>query len=564
MVVIKKGIFLLVILTLLAGCRRSTPPVEPLQVTQPLVTPMALTPTPSRTLTPTTTPTSTAMAYAEIRIWFHPAVPPTLENSIRLPPVTRIVANQEDANLSFVPMDPSEATTLWIFALVTPFSSLIDEIAFSDLRAIWNGQQDGPAILVTECMEAALEYILGKPDPRNINVVDAADLLDRAWVERDVLAVLPFEALVPRWKVVKIDGQSPVSNQFDINVYPLSLAYGWDGNPRAQAGIEQAIRSRVATLPTINRDPDKLTVLVMTGVTALVRATAVRMEEMSMTYPAEDIRDWLASADLTHISNEVSFAQNCPDPQMTQPSLFFCSKPEYIELLDYVGTDILDLTGNHGVDWGREALLFSLDLYRQRNWAYYAAGEDVFKAREAVTLEHNGNKFAFMGCNPAGPDFIWATETLPGVANCDYPWMWERISQLTSQGYNVIVTFQYFETYRHWVQPFEEQDFRSMANAGAVIVSGSQAHHPMAMEFFGDSFIHYGLGNLFFDQMWVDTVTIPEGTRKEFIDRHVFYDGRHISTELLTAILEDYARPRPMSPEERAQLLRAAFSASGW
>jgi hypothetical protein len=38
---------------------------------------------------------------------------------------------------------------------------------------------------------------------------------------------------------------------------------------------------------------------------------------------------------------------------------------------------------------------------------------------------------------------------------------------------------------------------------------------------------------LFFDQMWVDTVTIPEGTRKEFVDQHIFYDGKYISTGLL-------------------------------
>jgi poly-gamma-glutamate synthesis protein (capsule biosynthesis protein) len=53
-------------------------------------------------------------------------------------------------------------------------------------------------------------------------------------------------------------------------------------------------------------------------------------------------------------------------------------------------------------------------------------------------------------------------------------------------------------------------------------------------------------------------------TRQEFLDRHVFYDGRHISTELLTAMLEDYAQPRPMTPEERRALLEEIFNASGW
>jgi len=97
-----------------------------------------------------------------------------------------------------------------------------------------------------------------------------------------------------------------------------------------------------------------------------------------------------------------------------------------------------------------------------------------------------------------------------------------------------------------------------MVDAGAVIVSGSQAHHPQGFEFYKGAFIHYGLGNLFFDQMW------STGTRQEIVDRHVIYQGRHISTELHTYLLEDYAQPRPMTPEERRELLKAVFKASGW
>jgi poly-gamma-glutamate synthesis protein (capsule biosynthesis protein) len=52
--------------------------------------------------------------------------------------------------------------------------------------------------------------------------------------------------------------------------------------------------------------------------------------------------------------------------------------------------------------------------------------------------------------------------------------------------------------------------------------------------------------------------------RQGFLDRHVFYAGRHISTELLTAMLEDYARPRPMTAEERRVLLASTFAVSGW
>ena len=50
------------------------------------------------------------------------------------------------------------------------------------------------------------------------------------------------------------------------------------------------------------------------------------------------------------------------------------------------------------------------------------------------------------------------------------------------------------------------------------------------------------------------------GTRQEFVDRLVFYDGRLVSVDLRTALLEDYCRPRPMSPEERRDFLAMIFA----
>jgi poly-gamma-glutamate synthesis protein (capsule biosynthesis protein) len=124
-------------------------------------------------------------------------------------------------------------------------------------------------------------------------------------------------------------------------------------------------------------------------------------------------------------------------------------------------------------------------------------------------------------------------------------------------GYLPIMTFQYYEYEQNFPTDYEQRDFRKMTDAGAVIVSGSQAHQPASMEFRNQTFIHYGLGNLFFDQMFPNS-------RREFVDRQIFYNGKHISTELLTFLLEDFSQPRPMLPDERRVFLEEIFSASGW
>lgn len=212
-------------------------------------------------------------------------------------------------------------------------------------------------------------------------------------------------------------------------------------------------------------------------------------------------------------------------------------------------------------------MLDTLEIYKENNIPYYGGGANEDEARLPVLLEVNGNKIAFMGCNgKRGYTFVKATDTKPGAANCDYKFFTQQIKDVTAQGYMVIFTFQHEECYHPGLCYAHEEDFHAVADAGATIVSGSQAHYAHVMEFRGDSFIHFGLGNLFFDQMTYELSdgSIIDETRREFIDRHVFYDGKYLGVELLTAMLEDFSRPRPMNEREREEFLSEYFFYSGW
>ena len=202
-------------------------------------------------------------------------------------------------------------------------------------------------------------------------------------------------------------------------------------------------------------------------------------------------------------------------------------------------------------------MLYTLDLYREHGISYYGGGANLAEARQPLLLEDHGNRLAFLGCNFAEPPQPLATGQLPGANPCDWAMLEQQIGAVKESGYLPIVTMQYKEGYSATVMPWQSVDFHRPAAAGAVIVSGSQSHVPLQMEFFHGAFIHYGLGNLFFGQMANQPpgpgLPIQPAVRYEFLDRHVIYDGRHVSTELLTAMLEDYARPRPMTAEERAR-----------
>ena len=497
---------------------------------------------------PTSQPTNTPFPDP---LWIDPSVPAQLrENALEWN--LAIAENVSVASLQLgLALESDTDPTTWIYALVAPFPTILDGVTLAELEAAWNDSLSGPLpdspLWMTDSTLNAFTARFGEAEPGSVKTVPEAELLDLLWDNQPAWGFVPFESLDPRLKVLTIDGESPVKNDFDESSYPLSLGFKLVGNKAA-----------LFDLPRSNRDPSKLTVVIMTGVTAMVRATAVRMEIAGLDYPAWNIGDTLEAADITHISNEVPFYTGCPYPDPRQEDLVFCSNPKYIELLEIVGTDVVELTGNHFQDYGSPAALQTLDLYNERGWPYYGGGANLEDSRKPALITHNGNRFAFVGCNPVGPGIAWATEDEPGAASCDdYEWLKAEIANLTERGYIVIATFQYFEYYVPEPTDQHRSDFRAIADAGATIVNGSQAHIPQAMEYYHGSFIHYGLGSLFFDNM-------AGPSRREFIDRHVFYAGQYISTELITAMLEDFARPRLMRADERQAILTKIFDASGW
>jgi poly-gamma-glutamate synthesis protein (capsule biosynthesis protein) len=442
--------------------------------------------------------------------------------------------------------DPADEIAVRTHVLVAPFPTLDDEVSLAELERMWRARELG----IEAGSAPALRVLLGQGEPAV--ELPAADLLSWSW-EHSALAVIGFDALEPKWKVLSVDGVSPLDYDFDPDAYPLSIGFGVEGEP----ALREHLIEELAWVPT-NRDPNRLSFVAMTGVTALTRATAWAIERNGVEWATAEVGPLLDNADITHVSHEVAFSPDCPPVNPSRDVNRFCGQPEQIAVLERLGVDVVELTGNHVMDFGEDALLYTIEAYRRLGWQMFGGGKDQSDATLPARFEHNGNPFVFLGCNAAGPSFAWATESSPGARRCDLDELAQEIERESEAGWLPIVTFQWPESYRDWPVPEQAEAFRRMADSGAVIVSGSQAHQPQGMEFRGSALIHFGLGNLMFDQMW------SLETRQEFIDLHVFYGGRHINTVLYTAMLEDYAQPRLMTPGERTEFLMSIFEASGW
>jgi len=539
----------------------------------PLVAPE--TPTPSRVDVFPSTSVPIPAQVPPTRIWISPVVP--VELSLAVYPLIQSgrfvsVPSSDQAQVSLVSLGATGTSALmsrWIYVPVVRFNSVADALTSQELVRYWRGETTAlsrltdmntpPALVTTPTVLFWLTQLL-QPASKNviIETVDQDAISQTMYQRPAAWGMIPFHKLDPTLKALSFDGLNALDRTLSNERYSLAENFGLVGAvPEDVNNAAAAIQATGRWQPS-NRDVTKMTALIMTGVTALTRATAWKMETGGITTPMRDIAPFLATGDIIHTSNEVSFAKDCPYPNPASTALTFCSRESYFELLRVMGLNVVELTGNHNVDWGVAAANNSLDIYNQWQIPYFGGGRNIDDARKAAILRHNGNTIAFIGCNPVGPTYAWATRDKPGAAPCDDTFLSEEIPRLRKVTDVVIMTLQYQEYYQYSAPPVQQAFFRKYARMGANIVIGSQAHQPQGFAFVDGAFIHYGPGNLFFDQM--DSIA----TRQMFMDKFIIYAGKHISTQLFTGIIMDYSRPRPMTEAERAAFLRTMFKASGW
>ena len=114
----------------------------------------------------------------------------------------------------------TNSSTIWVYALVAPYPTTIDNIQWLDFVDYWQGGVDGPfgeyPIWLDTATLKALSTILGPPSSGKTFIGASDSLINSAWEDQPSWGIIPFEDLEPRWKVISVDGDSPLSNKFDV------------------------------------------------------------------------------------------------------------------------------------------------------------------------------------------------------------------------------------------------------------------------------------------------------------------------------------------------------------
>ncbi len=552
---VRPFIYLLLVF-LLVGCATEPTVTPPPPTNSPVPTPQ---PTPTHSpLPPTLTP-----EFESPTLWLEPNLDGSLRAAIQETAQAQdlhIVADPNDAamQITYVESPDPLLITENVYVVADRFATLRNGVKFGDIQQVWQGKPvtSIDALVATKDTAAALTPLLGAPS-KNVRVVAPDALTETVWQTPRTLAILPFDQLNPRLAAQALDGKNSLDRTLDLTTYPLVVRVYLEGTSERAQTFYNALHKRI---PATNRDSNRMTSLVMTGVTAMGRFTAQAIDDSGDPgFPARVVAPILSKADLTHVSNEIPFVEDCP-PNLVHDSIRLCSKSANIETLRALGVDIVGLTGNHAGDFGYENYVKTLELYEQNGMKYYAGGRNETEARKPLMIEHNGNRLAFLGANSFGPQSYWATADKPGTNGYDAEKMQQDIANARKQANLVFVEYQADEVYAYTPDATNVQIFRRTLNDGADVVTGVQNHHPASIEFSQDGTreILYGLGNFSFDQMYEDEV------RQGLIPRHLIYAGRLLQTELLTTMLDKYAQPRWATAQERIKILSAVFEASGF
>lgn len=355
-------------------------------------------------------------------------------------------------------------------------------------------------------------------------------LISVDWIEAENFDLISILELTSEQKLLAIDGEYYLDT---LNSGAFFEYLTFSGDAADVVKITTLLEEHLPQFPT----KDTLLTFAQTGVTALSRGMNAKLKQVgNASYFAANIGEYLSSFDLTHTSNESSFSNLATDRNI-------CSAPGMIDTLTAIGLDIVELTGNHNQDCGNDAALGTLQTYAELGIQTVGGGANATLAAEPLLLSQKGTGITMLGYNLSTGGYTLGNT--PGANFYTTEKARADIAAAKERGDIVIVDVQYYECnnydnaadsricdYANSAAGDQIGLFREIIDLGADVVVGTSAHQPQTYERYGDGVIYYGLGNLFFDQIWWP------GTTRSLILVHYFWNGKLIQTRIVPTIYD--------------------------
>lgn len=498
----------------------------------------AATPGPTQSPAPTSTPKPTVTV--EPTITAEPTnTPPPTETPVPTPtpqPITLAVAPELQEAVAAV-IEQLAGTTYRIDMMVNedPAATLADSTA---QLALGRGE------VGTVVRDEPLAFTV--PFTTNWELISAADAEAILVNGHSLVRVLPWSAMTPDNKALRVDGLHPTDPDYPYReMWSLAAAGGYEDVVTDLApGLTEALAPlptiRIAAVGDINYDRSPAYIIQTTG---------------DLAYPLSRVAPVFEAADYT-IGNLETALGDVGEPAAKRYP--FRSPPETAESLAIGGVDLVSLANNHAQDYGPEALLQGIDLLHAAGVATVGGGANEAAAYAPHIADIEGLRVAFLGYVHVPVEAIthfdtqsWtATDGAPGLAWADPARVSADVAAVRPEVDLVVVILH--SGYEYIEEPSEPQvaAARAAVDAGADLVVGHHAHILQGIHRYNDSVIVYGLGNFLFN---------IDGPPETAI-LNVWLDQNGVrQIELLPAIIQEHGQPRLAEFSEAGPILTRVY-----
>ncbi len=272
----------------------------------------------------------------------------------------------------------------------------------------------------------------------------------------------------------------------------------------------------------IKESEPSLTKLSFVGDIMLSRGVGLKIKENGLDYPFMHVKSFLKEADILfgNLESLISDKGNRANQLIT-----FRAKPETINILINSDFTVMSTANNHALDYGKTALLDSLDRLKTSGIEPIGAGKNFEEASKFVIIEKNDVKVGFLAYNEVPPAGLSATINTPGVNFLEKERAIREVRELDKKVDILVVSLHWGLEYTHEPTSKQIELTHQLLREGVDLIIGHHPHVLQPINVVEGKIVAYSLGNFLFDQ------NFSEETSTGGILTVLVHDSRLISLE---------------------------------
>ena len=169
--------------------------------------------------------------------------------------------------------------------------------------------------------------------------------------------------------------------------------------------------------------------------------------------------------------------------------------PDCSKFLKEAGFNIINISNNHMLDYGKEALLDTIERLNEANIPFIGAGKNSEEAWTPNIIRVKNIKIGFFGIHEAGAA---ASHKEPGASKFEKDLALSSIKKLKQSADIIVVSMHFGFDYFSIPSPYHIRLCRMLIDEGADLILGHHPHVPQPFEKYKNGLIVYSLGNFLF------------------------------------------------------------------